>query len=86
MSMSDLSLLIKELTEMIADTGSPIEVRAGHIVDDLMIRYVDIYENDPTFKAIGDMAIKIKESRATNGTNGVAWGEVIHLVHKMRDQ
>ncbi|MES2631302.1 MAG: hypothetical protein V4611_05085 [Patescibacteria group bacterium] len=83
--MSDRVQLIKELDNIIANTSVSTEVRSAKIVDDLLIRYADIYENDPTFHQIGDMAIKINSSRATQGEDGVWWGEVIHLVHRLGD-
>lgn len=84
--MSDLNQLIKELDVMIAETGTPAKVHASQIVDDLLLRYADIYENDPTFRSIGDMAIRINTSNATQGEDGVMWAEVIHLVHTLGDK
>ncbi len=83
--MSNRNELIQELGVLIKETSTPIEVRAAKVVDDLLIRYADIYQNDPTFRSIGDMAIKIHTAKATEGENGVMWAEVIHLTHKMME-
>lgn len=84
--MSDLTQLIRELNDMVADSGTPAEVHASRIVDDLLIRYADIYQSDPTFRAIGDMAIKINSSRASEGEDGVMWSEVMHQVQILNDK
>ena len=83
--MSDINQLNDELRVIIADTQTPIVVRATQIVDDLMGRYADLIETDPNFQAVGEMAVKIKTSGATEGENGVWWGEVIRMVHTMLD-
>lgn len=79
--MSDMSQLGKELRIIIANTATPIEVRACQIVDDVMVRYADLFDTDPNSQAIGDLATKIKTSKATEGENGIWWGEVIRVVH-----
>jgi len=83
--MSDINQLNDELRVIIADTQTPIVVRATQILDDLMARYADLSESDPNFQAVGDMATKIKTSEATEGQNGIWWGEVIRTVHTMLD-
>lgn len=71
---------------MVADSGTPAEVHASRIVDDLLVRYADIYDSDPTFRAIGDMAIRINTSQATEGEDGVMWSEVKHQVQILSDK
>ena len=83
--MSDVNQLIKELKDIIADTGTPILGRATQITDDLSQQYADLVDANPTFSQINDMAGKIKASGATEGENGVMWGEVIRLVHTLAD-
>jgi len=81
--MSDINELNKELQTIIADTGTPAAARAAQITDDIAVRYADLAESVPSFKEVVDMAVKIKTSGATEGENGVMWGEVIRLVHNM---
>lgn len=71
---------------MSADSGTPAEVHASKIVDDLLKRYADIYQSDPTFRAIGDLAIKINTSRATEGEDGVWWAEVERQIQVLGDK
>jgi hypothetical protein len=83
--MSNVNELREELRVMINDTATPVASRAAQITDDLSLRYADLFQNDPSVQPIGQMAAKIKASRATEGENGVMWAEVIHLVHQLLD-
>jgi hypothetical protein len=83
--MSDIKQLIEELRIIIASTGTPVVVRATQITDDLAGRYADFAIAHVLFSQIILMATKIKTSGATDGENGVMWGEVIRLVHHMLD-
>lgn len=84
--MSNLNELHNELREIIHNTQSPIITRASQITDDLMVRYEDLFGEDDSLKSIGDIATRIKDSRATEGENGVMWSEVIHLVHGLLNE
>jgi len=83
--MSDINQLKKELETIIADTGTPAAARAAQITDDVAGRYGDLAGSDSNFDQINDMAGKIVASNATEGENGVMWGEVVRLVHNMLD-
>jgi len=83
--MSDINQLKKELQAIIADTGTPAAARAAQITNDIAPRYADIAGSDPNFDQINDMAGQIVASGATERENGVAWGEVVRLVHNMLD-
>ncbi len=83
--MSNLDELKQELRVIIGNTATPIEVRATHIVDDLSGRYADLFNTNPILRSIGQLATKIKTSKATEGENGVMWGEIIHEVHQLLD-
>ena len=81
--MNDVKQLTRELEVIIGDTGTPSVVRAGSITDDIGARYAGLADSHPVFKEIVDMAGKIKASGATEGENGVMWGEIIRLVHNL---
>jgi hypothetical protein len=83
--MSDIKQLAEELRIIIANTGAPVVVRAIQITDDLAMRYADLIKLNPTFSQLFDMAEKIKSCGATEGENGVMWGEVVRLVHHILD-
>jgi hypothetical protein len=83
--MSDINQLKKELQAIIADTDTPAATRAAQITDDVAGRYGDLAGSDSNFDQISDMAGKIVASDATEGENGVMWGEVVRLVHNMLD-
>ena len=83
--MSDINQLKVELQTIIADTGTPAAARAAQITGDIAGRYGDLSGSDPNFDQINDMAGKIVASGATEGENGVMWGEVVRLVHNMLD-
>lgn len=83
--MSDIKQLTEELRIIIANTGTPVLVRATQITDDLAKRYADFAKAHVLFSQIVIMAAKIKTSGATEGENGVMWGEVVRLVHHMLD-
>jgi len=83
--MSDINQLKKELQVIIADSGTPAAMRAAQITNDLATRFADIAGSDPTFDQIKDQAAQIVASGATERENGVAWGEVVRLVHNMLD-
>jgi hypothetical protein len=83
--MSNLNELKQELRVIIGNTVAPIEVRAMQIVNDLSARYADLFNTNPAIRSIGQLATKIVTSKATEGENGVMWGEVIHEVHQLLD-
>ena len=81
--MSDIKLLVKELKNIIANTGTPVVARAAQITDDIAMRYADLEESNISFAQVVAMAEKIKASGAIDWENGVMWGEVIRLVHSI---
>ena len=83
--MSDINELKKELQVIIANTGTPVAARAAQITNDIAGRYGDLAGSEPNFDQINDMAGQIVASGATERDDGVAWGEVVRLVHNMLD-
>ena len=83
--MSDINQLKRELQVIIADTGTSAAARAAQITNEIAPRYADLAGSDPLFDQINDMAGQIVASGATERENGVAWGEVVRLVHNMLD-
>jgi hypothetical protein len=83
--MSDINQLKNELRTIIADTGTAPAARAAQITNDIAPNYEDLAGSNPNFDQIKDIAGQIVASGATEREDGVAWGEVVRLVHNLLD-